>query len=106
MQSNIIKSIVIALLFAIPNVSFAQDLDTPITRMVPIEYRSDIAYNESPVKTANEWWNWTKPAAYHKAVVRVSVSGAAGTGCIVDHDGEGLIVITNKHVVFLLMLAD
>jgi hypothetical protein len=69
-----------------------------MTNLVPVQQPSQVAH-ESPAKTANEWWNWTRPASYHKAIVRVSVPGAAGTGCIVDSDGEGIIVITNKHVI-------
>ena len=45
-------------------------------------------------------WNIAPPAEYHKAAVRVINGGnqGAGSGVMVAHDGEGVVVLTNHHV--------
>ena len=68
--------------------SFAQDFDTPLTNLRPV--------TQSSIETN---WNWTQPKDYHKAIVRVRAGSSAGTGAIIEHDGTGVVAITNHHVV-------
>lgn len=45
-------------------------------------------------------WNISQPAEHHKAAVRVINGGnqGAGSGVMVQHSGNGVVVLTNHHV--------
>lgn len=74
----------------------AQEL-TPQTKLVPIGHQTR-AYS-IPAENIGQRWRWTDDAPHHAAVVSVSVPNGAGTGCLIQHDGKGIVVITNAHVV-------
>lgn len=43
--------------------------------------------------------DWSPPAAYHKAAVRIATPSAGGSGIKIRHNGKGVVVLTNHHVI-------
>ena len=71
----------------------------PQTELTPIESAATTTTGFNPTNPGN-MWRESPIAAHHVAVVRVTVGdGSSGTGAMVAHEGEGLIAITNAHVV-------
>ena len=78
----------------ISSVGFGQVPQSPETRLVPIKQITQTGFG-----VISNRWRYSKKARHHSAVVRVQTSGGAGTGCVIDHDGKGVLVVTNHHVV-------
>tara|TARA_R110000751_G_scaffold78889_1_gene159230 strand:- start:31 stop:1287 length:1257 start_codon:yes stop_codon:yes gene_type:complete len=76
---------------------FCQGFDIPQTKMVAVDQSTTTGFSDK--QAVKRSWLLTQPKSHHLAVVRVSVAGGAGTGCMIRHDGEGVFVITNHHVV-------
>lgn len=47
---------------------------------------------------APKFWTWTRKADHHRAVVRVTQNGAAGSGALVWSDGKRGLIATAAHV--------
>ncbi len=53
---------------------------------------------DQPWKTFTSW-KWSDRSEHHKAVVKISVPGGAGSGVMVQHDHGGALVVTAAHVI-------
>lgn len=100
-------AVTLALLYVAP--AAGQGFDpTPQTRLVPLG-TNDPAFRLVAKETTTGFydperlkarWNIVPDAEHHKAAVRVINGGGdgAGSGVMIQHDGEGVVVLTNHHV--------
>lgn len=104
--------------------AFADEPMRPMTRLVPVMSDRNLSPGPAAPQGTNEsWlrrsdifgetntgfadyermrkrWNLSEPKEYHKAAVRVINGGGdgAGSGVMIEHEGEGVVVLTNHHV--------
>ena len=118
------RSLVFTLLLLCGTPSFGQSLFEPITKLDPIPFDrwtsnpqtfvedtfAPLTPNATPARVSptkrlernanGTFWEWSRPAWYHKAAYAVTIGGQSGSGVLIKTaDPRKFALLTNAHVV-------